>query len=118
MIGQAYFESGKLNDWTKYIEKAYELSSFCDRQDVTLERAKAAFYQRDMELTGKLLKDISCDGLRSFKAKAQFLYLYKMYYEKVNNKTESQKYENKFLSLVSDKKTQSKVVKSLKAIKN
>ena len=118
MIGQAYFESGKLNDWTKYIEKAYELSSFCDKQDVTLERAKAAFYQRDMELTGKLLKDISCDGLRSFKAKAQFLYLYKMYYEKVNNKAESQKYENKFLSLVSDKKTQGKIVKSLKAIKN
>lgn len=48
--------------------------------------------------------------------KAQLLYLYKMCYSKMNNKIEAKKYEKKFLLLVADKKTQDKIVKSLKVL--
>lgn len=116
MIGQAFFEAGKLTDWAKYIDKAYKLSSSCDKQDVSLEKAKAAFYKKDMRLTGEILSDIDYGGLMSFKSKAQLLYLYKMYYSKMNNKIEAQKYEKKILLLVTDKKTQDKIVKGLKVI--
>lgn len=118
MIGQASFESGNFNDWAEYIKKAYKLSSSCDRQEVALERAKVALYERNMQLTEQLLSNIRYEDLRSFKSKAQLLYLYKIYYNKANNKINSQKYEKKFLLLVSDKKTQNQIVKSLKVLKN
>lgn len=118
MSGQAAFESGNLKDWVEYTDKAYKLPSSCDRQDVCLERAKAAFYQNDMKLTEKILSIISFDALKSFKAKAQLIYLYKMYYDRTNDKIKSQEYEKKFLLLVNDKKIQKRIKKSLKAIKN
>lgn len=117
MIGQAFFDSGNLTDWAYYTEKAYKLPSSCDRQEVTLEKTKVAFYKKDMQLTAQLLSNISYKDLRSFKSKAEFIYLYKMYNEALNKKIECQIYKEKFLSLVSDAKTQNKIISRLKVLK-
>ncbi len=116
LVGQASFDSGNLADWAEYIEKAYELPSSCDIQEVTLEKAMVEFYKKDMQLTKQLLSEINFEALKSFKSKAELLYLYQMYYEAINNKTELQLYKEKFESFVCDSKTQKKIIKRLKVL--
>ena len=117
MIGQASFSSGDLGGWADYTDKAYKLPSSCDIQDVTLEKAKVEFYKKNMNETAKILSEINYNGLRSFKSKAELLYIYKMYCESVDNKIASKKYEVKFQKLVADTKTQNIIIKNLKLLK-
>jgi hypothetical protein len=117
MVSQALFNYGNLTDWAKYVEKAYQLPSSCDRQEIVLEKAKVAFYQKNLSLTAELLSNISYKDLRSFKSRAELVYLYNMYYEAINNKIELRKYEEKFLSLVSDAKIRNRIMKRLRVLK-
>lgn len=114
MIGQASFDAGNLNDWVNYVEKSYEFLSPYDREEVTLEKAKVEFYKRNINAGGQLLSNINYEELKSFKSKAQFFYLLKLYYKEVNDKIKLQEAENKFLDFVIDDKTQKRIKKSMK----
>lgn len=82
--------------------------------EVTLEKAKVEFYKRNINACGQLLSNINYEELKSFKSKAQFLYLLKLYYKEVNDKIKLQETENKLLEFVIDDKTQNKIRKSMK----
>lgn len=117
ITGQALLDSGDLNGWAYYTEKAYKLRSSCDIQDVTLEESKVEFHKKNIKETAEILSKINFDGLRSFKSKAEFLYIYKMYYECVGNEAGVQEYKGKFEKLVEDTKSQNKIIRSLKFLK-
>lgn len=117
MIGQASFDAGNLNDWVNYVEKSYEFLSSYDKEEVTLEKAKVEFYKGNINTCGQILSNINYEELKSFKSKAQFLYLLKLYYKEVNNKIKLQKAEDKFLDFVIDDKTQNRIRKSMKFLK-
>ncbi len=116
MIGQASFNTGDLDGWAVYTDKAYQLPSSCDIQEVTLEKAKVEFYKKNREEAAKILSDISYDCLRSFRSRAEFLYLYKIYYESINNKTAAKEYSTTFEKLVLDTKSRKKIKSGLKII--
>lgn len=117
MIGQVSLDSRDLAGWAKYTDKAFKLPSSCDIQEVTLEKAKVEFYKKNIEEAAKILSTVRFDCLRSFKSRAELLYIYKMYYELVNDRAASDGYRDDFQKLVSDIKTQNKIVKGLKFIK-
>lgn len=117
MLSQAFFDTKNLTGWSENIEKAFKLKTLYDTQELCLEKAKVEFYKKNMKLTKQLLSDISLKDLKSYKSKAQFLYLYKMYHESVDNREESNVYNGKFEELVSNKKNQKKIIRQLKILK-
>jgi len=114
MIGQISLDLGDLVGWAEYTDKAFKLPSSCDIQEVTLEKAKVEFYIKNIEEAAKVLSTVRFDCLRSFKSRAELLYLYKMYYDSINDKATSDGYRDDFQKLVSDIKTQNKIAKGLK----
>jgi hypothetical protein len=114
MIGQVSLDSGNLASWSEYTDKAFKLPSSCDIQEVTLEKAKVEFYKKNIKEAAKILSTVRFDCLRSFKSRAELLYIHKMYYELINDKAASDGYKDDFQRLVSDTKTQNKIVKGLK----
>lgn len=118
MLAQTFFDTQDLAGWADNIEQAYKLKTLYDTQDLSLEKAKVEFYKQNMKLTEQLLADISYKDLKSYKSKAQFLYLYKMYYEAIDNRAEANVYEGKFQELVSDKKNQKKIIRQMEILKN
>ena len=114
MTGQASLNAGDLAGWAEYTDKAFKSPSSCDIQEVTLEKAKIEFYKKNMEEAAKILSTVRFDDLRSFKSRAELLYICKMYYEFKHDKTSSDRYRDDFQELVRDIKTRSKIVKGLK----
>jgi hypothetical protein len=118
MISQALFTLGDINGWADYTDKAYIVCSSYDLPEITLEKAKVEFYKKDMKEMAQTLSNINYNALESFKAKAEFLYIYKMYFESVNDKITSQEYLVKFKELASDSKAQNDVIKGLGFLRN
>ena len=117
MLGEAEANNGNFDEWVKNIEKAYELPAGRDGQELALERAKVAFYKKDMPKVKTLLEGIDAAALLSCESRAKLLYLNKMYYEQVGDKVQAQAFEEKFRQLLPDTKARDKVIGNMKFLK-